>query len=85
MNGHDLKEGMRVRVVLTGPGAFVLGKDAVSGRSGSVVRVGPSPLGGQPSWALVDLDGDPENPHRFNTWDLHYIDDEPRPTHPRTR
>lgn len=70
MNGHDLKEGTRVRVVLSGRNGGVLGKDHVSSRAGTVEKVGPSPLGAMPSWALVHLDGDDEFAYRFNVWDL---------------
>jgi hypothetical protein len=75
MNGHDLREGMRVRVVMTGRNAGVLGKDRFSGLDGTVIKRGSGALGSQPTWALVDLDMSQENPHRFNAWDLLELDD----------
>ncbi len=69
MNGHDLKPGLRVRVVLQGQNGGVLGKDPFSSRAGVVEKVGPKVLGSMPSWALVKLDGD-DGSYRFNAWDL---------------
>jgi hypothetical protein len=59
MNGHHLKIGMPVRVVLD------LRTRALGQHLGEVVEIGPRVLGSMPSWALVRFRSDDDFTYRY--------------------
>jgi hypothetical protein len=65
MNAWDAKASVGARVIVNSANY------EVNGVHGTIVMLGPSPLGARPAWALVDLDRGPEwGPRRYWLTDL---------------